>query len=79
MDKKYSRLYFITYFLPQTCSILGRVLLVIHVESRQEDVSKKEAFEIAPGISLAEAKRDSSKFKGQLARLPKAGVEEAGD
>lgn len=74
-----SRFHFAIYFLPQTCSTLGRELLVIPVESGQEDMSKEETLDVAPGVSLADARGDSSKSKGQLARLPRAGMEETGD
>lgn len=47
MGKRCCGFHFITYFLPQTCSIRGGVHLVIHVESRQADMNKEEAFKIA--------------------------------
>lgn len=47
------------------------MLLVIHVESRQGDMSKEEAFEIVLVLDWRLQGGDSSKFKGQLAGLSK--------
>lgn len=63
-------------FSTQTCSSLGRVLLVIHVESSQADMSKEEAFEIAAWQMQGET---LPSLKGSWKDCPKAGVEEARD
>lgn len=65
-------------FMPQTSSSLGRVLLllVIHVESRQADMSKEETFEIVAWQMRGET---LPSLKGSWQDCPKAGMEEAGD
>lgn len=63
--------------VPQTSSVLGRVLLlVIHVESRQADMSKEEVFEIVAWQMRGET---LPSLKGSWQDCPKAGMEEAGD
>lgn len=53
--KSFPGFHFISDVPVQTCSTLGRVFLIIHVESRQGAMSEEEAFEIAPGVHLADA------------------------
>lgn len=64
-------------FLPQTCSAVGRVpLLVIHGESRQTNMSQEEAFKI---VAWQMPRETLPILKGSWRDCPKAGMEEAGD